>query len=64
MKGSDSCCDDIYSVYIRELVIDLLATIEDQTDPSMEPMRKFTILPWVATRIPNPTSTVISSTFR
>lgn len=30
MKGSDSCCDDIYSVYIRELVIDLLATIEDQ----------------------------------
>ncbi|MBP6398125.1 MAG: OmpA family protein [Saprospiraceae bacterium] len=30
MKGSDSCCDDIYGVYIRELVIDLLSTIEDQ----------------------------------
>lgn len=30
MKGSDSCCDDIYGVYIRELVIDLLATVEDQ----------------------------------
>ncbi|MBK8109852.1 MAG: OmpA family protein [Saprospiraceae bacterium] len=30
MKGSDSCCDDIYGVYIRELVIDLLSTVEDQ----------------------------------
>lgn len=29
MKGSDSCCDDIYSVNIRELVIDLLATVQD-----------------------------------
>jgi peptidoglycan-associated lipoprotein len=29
MKGSESCCDDIYGVFIRDLVIDLQATIED-----------------------------------
>ncbi|MBK8701540.1 MAG: OmpA family protein [Saprospiraceae bacterium] len=33
MKGSDSCCDDIYGVYIRELVIDLMAMVEDQKGP-------------------------------
>ena len=33
MKGSESCCDDIYSVSIRELVIDLLITVDDEKGP-------------------------------
>jgi peptidoglycan-associated lipoprotein len=33
MKGNDACCDDIYSVYIRELVIDLLVTVMDDKGP-------------------------------
>jgi peptidoglycan-associated lipoprotein len=33
MKGNDSCCDDIYGVYIRDLVIDLLVNVEDEKGP-------------------------------
>ncbi len=33
MKGSDSCCDDIYGVYIRDLIIDLLVNVEDDKGP-------------------------------
>jgi peptidoglycan-associated lipoprotein len=33
MKGSDSCCDDIFSVYIRELVVDLLVTVNEGKEP-------------------------------
>jgi peptidoglycan-associated lipoprotein len=33
MKGTDGCCDDIYGVYIRDLVIDLLVNVEDETGP-------------------------------
>lgn len=33
LKGSDSCCDDIYGVYIRELVIDLMALVNDNKGP-------------------------------
>jgi peptidoglycan-associated lipoprotein len=33
IKGSDMCCDDIFSVYIRELVVDLLVTVEDDKGP-------------------------------
>jgi peptidoglycan-associated lipoprotein len=33
IKGSDTCCDDIFSVYIRELVVDLLVNVEDPAGP-------------------------------
>ncbi len=29
LKNNDGCCDDIYGVYIRDLVIDLLVNVED-----------------------------------
>ncbi len=33
MKGSETCCDDIYSVFIRELVVDLLVDANDENGP-------------------------------
>ncbi len=33
MKGNESCCDDIYTVYIKELVIDLEAIVNDEKGP-------------------------------
>jgi len=30
---SETCCDDIFSVEIREIIIDLLATIQDENGP-------------------------------
>lgn len=33
MKGNESCCDDIYTVFIKELIIDLAATINDDEGP-------------------------------
>lgn len=33
IKGNDACCDDIFRVFIRELVIDLLVTVTDDKGP-------------------------------
>jgi peptidoglycan-associated lipoprotein len=33
LKGNESCCDDIYRVYIKELIIDLATTVEDEEGP-------------------------------
>ena len=33
LNGSDTCCDDIYSVQLREVVIDLALLVEDENGP-------------------------------
>ncbi|MFM2393273.1 MAG: hypothetical protein RLZZ546_1255 [Bacteroidota bacterium] len=33
IKGSETCCDDIFGVYIRDLVIDLITNVEDDKGP-------------------------------
>jgi peptidoglycan-associated lipoprotein len=33
MKGSDTCCDDIYSVKLREFVIELIVDVNDEQGP-------------------------------
>jgi peptidoglycan-associated lipoprotein len=33
LKGNESCCDDIYTVFIKELIIDLAAKVEDENGP-------------------------------
>jgi peptidoglycan-associated lipoprotein len=33
IKGNETCCDDIYAVNIKELVIDLAAKVEDENGP-------------------------------
>ena len=33
LKGNESCCDDIYNVYIKELIIDLATLVEDNEGP-------------------------------
>ena len=33
VKGNDACCDDVFRVFIRELVIDLLVTVNDEKGP-------------------------------
>jgi len=36
LKGSDTCCDDIYTIQLREIVIDLLAHVNDENGPLKE----------------------------
>lgn len=36
LKGSDTCCDDIYKVQLREIVIDLMALVNDEKGPLKE----------------------------
>lgn len=33
IKGNEACCDDIYVVNIKELVIDLATTVDDESGP-------------------------------
>lgn len=40
LKGSETCCDDIYAFSIKELVIDLLATVVDEND---QPLNEATV---------------------
>lgn len=36
LKGSDTCCDDIYMVQLREIIIDLLVDVNDENGPLKE----------------------------
>lgn len=36
LKGSDTCCDDIYTIQLREIVIDLLVNVNDENGPLKE----------------------------
>lgn len=36
MKGSETCCDDIYKLQLREIVIDLAITVSDPNGPLKE----------------------------
>ena len=36
LKGSDTCCDDIYQVQLREIVIDLMVKVNDENGPLKE----------------------------
>jgi len=36
LKGSDTCCDDIYKVQLREIVIDLLVNVNNEEGPLKE----------------------------
>lgn len=36
LKGSDTCCDDIYKLQLREIVIDLAMLVNDPTGPLKE----------------------------
>ncbi len=36
LKGSDTCCDDIYQLQLREIVIDLAMLVNDPTGPLKE----------------------------
>ncbi|MDF1698928.1 MAG: DUF1573 domain-containing protein [Saprospiraceae bacterium] len=36
LKGSDTCCDDIYQIQLREIVIDLMVNVNDENGPLKE----------------------------
>lgn len=36
LKGSETCCDDIYTIQLREIVIDLAMTVSDPDGPLQE----------------------------
>jgi len=36
LAGSDTCCDDIYKVQLREIIIDLLVNVNDENGPLKE----------------------------
>jgi peptidoglycan-associated lipoprotein len=36
LKGSDTCCDDIYAIQLREIVIDLMVKVNDEKGPLKE----------------------------
>lgn len=36
LKGSDTCCDDIYTIQLREIIIDLLVNVVDENGPLKE----------------------------